>query len=149
MKKLSFLFISFIGIIVVGIPLYDIIAFYENKSLICPLNEFIYQLAIPNQKYWDPIVKIPLTNDILRTAVSHVHRGKCKVDVWIPERMKDFTEIKEDIKIKCIFEKNNESNIIFPPKQTYIRYKHLFNVLILNNILNKVKLFIILYLLYL
>jgi hypothetical protein len=48
-----------------------------------------------------------------------------------------------------IFEKNNESNIIFPPKQTYIRYKHLFNVLILNNILNKVKLFIILYLLYL
>ena len=100
MKKLSFLFISFIGVIVVGIPLYDIVAFYENKSLICPLNEFIYQLAFPNQKYWDPIVKIPLTNDILRTAVSHVHRGKYKVDVWIPERKKDFTEIKEDIKIK-------------------------------------------------
>ena len=115
MKKLSFLFISFIGIIVVGIPLYDIIAFYENKSLICPLNEFIYQLAIPNQKYWDPIVKIPLTNDILRTAVSHVHRGKYKVDVWIPERMKDFTEIKEDIKIKCIFEKTMKQSLNVVP----------------------------------
>ena len=109
MKKLSFLLISIIVIIVVGIPIYDIVAFYNNKSLISPINEFIYQLALPSHKYWEPIVKIPLTNDVLRTAVSHIHRGKYDVDVWIPERMKDFTEIKEDIKIKCTFEKNNET----------------------------------------
>lgn len=109
MKKLSFLLISIIVIIVVGIPIYDIVAFYNNKSLISPINEFIYQLAFPSHKYWEPIVKIPLTNDVLRTAVSHIHRGKYDVDVWIPERMKDFTEIKEDIKIKCTFEKNNET----------------------------------------
>lgn len=109
MKKLSFLFISIVVIIVVGIPLYDIVAFYNNKSLISPINEFIYQLAFTNHKYWEPVVKIPLTNDVLRTAVSHIHRGKYDVNVWIPERMKDFTKIKEDIKIKCTFEKNNET----------------------------------------
>ena len=108
MKKLNFLLLSSIIIIVLGIPIYDIVAFYNNKSLISPLNEFMYQLALPNNKYWGPIVKIPLTNDILRTEVSHIHRGKYDVNVWIPERMKDFTKIKEDIKIKCTFEKNNE-----------------------------------------
>jgi hypothetical protein len=109
MKKLCFLFISFIVIIVVGIPLYDIVAYYKNKSLISPLNEFIYQLAFANHKYWEPVAKIPLTNDVLHTAISHIHRGKYVVDVWIPERMKDFSEIKEDIKINCTFEKSNET----------------------------------------
>ena len=74
----------------------------KSRSATSPMSGF----------YFGVFASCPFTREIATLKVTHVQRGNHAISVWIPEKMKDFTPVKADIKFIGQF-RNRDGKPIF------------------------------------
>ena len=110
-KTIGIVLVIFVGLFVCMF-LHDINAHIRGQRPWVPFYEWCFGSAIPIEGRSGVFANCPFTREIATLKVTHVQRGNHAISVWIPEKMKDFTPVKADIKFNGQF-RNRDGKPIF------------------------------------
>lgn len=90
---------------------HDFKAHLTNRRTWIPFYEWCFGLVVPVERN-GVFSECSFSGSNVTMKVIHVQRGKHAISVWIPEKIKDFTPVKANIRLKGQF-RNRDGKPIF------------------------------------